>query len=63
MLDKIAERVATNAAFLFASQIITGVLSLVTMVLIPRAYGALGGVISYFDHGSGNNDRCVFGAA
>ncbi len=42
MSDKEAEHVATNAVFLFASQIITGVISLVTMVLLPRAYGAAG---------------------
>ena len=42
MSNKTAERVASNAAFLFASQLITGVISLITMVLLPRHYGAAG---------------------
>lgn len=42
MTDNVAERVASNAVFLFVSQIITGALSLVTLVLLPRAYGAAG---------------------
>lgn len=42
MSDTIAERVASNAAFLFAAQLITGGLSLITMVLLPRYYGATG---------------------
>ena len=42
MSDKTAERVASNATFLFAAQLITGGLSLITMVLLPRYYGATG---------------------
>ncbi len=42
MSDNLAERTASNAAFLFAAQILTGLLSLIIYVLLPRYYGAEG---------------------
>ncbi|MFN2173424.1 MAG: flippase [Candidatus Promineifilaceae bacterium] len=42
MSDNLAERTASNAVFFLASQIVTGVLSLVTIVMLPKFYGATG---------------------